>query len=162
MAQIDTAEPYASQISATVAGAEATVAGAGLQVANFTYTQVAAGQDDFSLVTLPAGKVRVYPTLSYISIPDMTASADFHLGHRAYTQSDGTAVAEDDNEWMDNVDSGGGAVAALWSGVTGFVSATILANEYDTVEGLTIFGMVDTANMDASDVLQGFVVWSRV
>ena len=162
MATINTAEPYASQIGNTTAGAESTLAGADLKVANFTYTQVAAGQDDFSLVTLPAGKIRVYPTLSYISIPDMTASADFHLGHRAYTQSDGTAVAEDDNEWMDNVDSGGGAVANIWSSVTGFVSATILTNEYDTVEGLTIYGMVDTANMDASDVLSGFVVYSHV
>lgn len=161
MATINTATPYASQIDKDLAGADATEAAADLKVAVFSYTVAVAGADDYTLVKLPPGNVRVYPELSQIAVDQGVATADFHLGHRAYVDSTGATVAEDDNEWIDDADIGGGALAmGPWAGHT---AATLETQaEYDAADGLEIFATVTTANQDIGDTVTGIVVFSMV
>ena len=135
----------------------------GLNIAWFTYTHAGgAGTHTIDLVTLPAGKIRVMSSLSYISMSQMVTSADAHLGHRAYTQPDGTAVAEDDNEWVDNSDVGGAARAGAWSNQIGTAvngAVNLADTEYETQEGLKIFVTIDTANIEDTDTIDGYVVY---
>jgi hypothetical protein len=154
------AEPYASQHGANKANKKD--AGLAVFAAPFSYTHAAgAGTGEVNLITLTPGKIRVFPQLSRIAISQMVATADFHLGHRAYYNSAGTLVPEDDDEFMANVDVGGGAIAeTTWAAVTG---ATLTTDaEYDTRDGLTIYAMIDTANMEDGDTIDGVVFWGRV
>ncbi len=136
-----------------------------LHVMHDTYTAAAAagstgGALYIDFPRLLAGKVVIYPHLSYLRSDDMSANADLHLGHRAYTDSTQTVIPEDDNEWLDNVDSGGGAIAAAISAVTGFVAGT-QGFEYDAQGGLRIFITIDTGDMDAGDVIELMIVYSH-
>jgi hypothetical protein len=160
MATVNTAQPFADQINLnTGTGGNGEEVSAQLMTATFSYTVAAAGQDDYTLVRLPAGKVKIYPQLSFIAVSQGVATADFHLGHRAYRTAAGAVVAEDDNEWLDNVDIGGGAISGIWSAVAGFVAQENV--EFDAVDGLRIFGTVDTANQDLNDTVTGWVTYSK-
>jgi hypothetical protein len=165
------ATPYANQVDGDrgyAAGAE--YSGNMLRILPFTWTHTAtegSGTGEINLCKLPAGKVLVIPQLSYLSTSDMAASADLHLGHRAYTDpsetSDTTAVAEDNNEWIDNADSGGGALEGFWTGVAsgseyaGSVGAS--ATVYHTREGLTIYVDIDTGDIESGDTITGYVAF---
>lgn len=106
------------------------------------------------------GKVVIFPELSMLVSDDMDASADLHIGHRAYVDSNGDTQAEDDNEWLDNVDSGGGAINATWADVTGYTS--IGARVYDAQDGLRIFVTIDTADINANDTILLVVVYAHI
>lgn len=154
------AEPYASQYGPNKANKKDVALQ--LRATPFSYTHsLGAGTGEVNLVTLPAGKIRIFPQLSRFSASQFVATSDLHLGHRAYTDDDGDIVAQDDDEWMANVDVGGGAIAEVfWSAVAG---ATLTTDaEYDTRDGFTIYAMIDTANIENGDTIDGVVVWARV
>lgn len=126
-----------------------------MMYAAFEYVHAAgAGTGEINLVTLPNGKVKVYPSLSRIDASAMASNADLHLGHRAYTESDGTAVVEDDNEFLDNADAGGGAIGSAFL-------LPAAPTVYDTKEGLEIYAMVDTGNIEDGDTISGWVAYTQ-
>lgn len=132
-----------------------------LYVADVTYTHAAgAGTGEINLVKLPAGRVKVFPRLSRLRSTDMAANADLHLGHRAYTNFDGTAVAEDDDEWIADADAGGGALNDFWASITG--ATGVEAAEYETRDGLEIFVTIDSGNIEDDDTIDVEVVYSLV
>lgn len=118
-----------------------------------------------ALVILPPGRYAIFPALSFISTTDtFAATADGHLGHGPYVQADGTVVARDDDEWINNADIGAGALSGAWSdspasfatAYTGDVNADWAI--YDAADGLVIEYMFDTADSEASTVIRGWVV----
>lgn len=154
------ATPYAAQVGDNKADRKDVEAI--LKLAPFTYTHAAgAGTGEINLVRLPAGKIRVYPQLSRIAISAGGTSSTLDLGHRAFTNADGTAVAEDHDEWIADHDFAGGALAeAFMSGIT---AATLETDaEYDTVDGLTIFATVADGNIEDGDTIDGYIAYTVV
>ena len=120
------------------------------------YTHAAgAGTGEINLGKLPAGEITVYPDLCRVISSQFAASADLHIGHRAYTQPDGTAVAEDDNEWLDNGDAGGGALDTAFTAITG-------PTVYDSQAGIEVYAMVDTGNIEDGDTIEIVFVYGSV
>lgn len=154
------AEPYTSQHSVNRANKKDVELM--LRATPFSYTHASgAGTGEVNLFTLPAGKIRIFPQLSRIALSQAVATADFHLGHRPYHTDEGTLVAQDDDEFMANVDMGGGAIAeTTWAAVSGATLTTDM--EYDTLEGFTVYAMVDTANIEDGDTIDGVCIWARV
>ena len=117
-------------------------------------------QYEFNLFTLPPGRLIILPRLSQINTTQFEATADLHLGYRSYTDENGLTVAEDDNAFMDNVDVGGGALSGVWSAITGVVTAE--PYEIQTVNGLTLFVMIDTADIENADTLSVSCAYVRM
>lgn len=122
-----------------------------LRLYRFTVTTSAAvAGDDFALVQLPAGLVRMVLPLSRVFHSGFGASRTLDLGWEAYTKTDGTAVAADPNGLDDGVDissSGnfnpGGTVGQdetyLFDSQGGVV-VTAQVNDGSSSAGLTISG----------------------
>jgi len=126
-----------------------------LKVQNFpVYTHAAgAGTGEVNIGTLPQGEITIFPDLCRVISSQFAASADLHIGHRAYTQPDGTAVAEDDNAWGDNLDAGGGAIDAAFT-------LPAAPTVYDSVAGIEVYAMVDTGNIEDGDTIQLVFVYA--
>jgi len=121
----------------------------------YTHASAAgAGTGEINLGTLPPGEITIYPDLCRLITSQFGASADIHLGHRAYTQPDGTAVVEDDNEWVDNGDAGGGAIDAAFLLPT---SPTV----YDSQAGIEVFAMIDAGDIEVGDTIEVVFVYSQ-
>ena len=123
-----------------------------VSVGKLTFT--AAGTGTAAMVKLPAGRKLIFPDLSRIVCPIGTATADLHIGHTAYTEPDGDAVAADDNAFGDNIDVGGGAIDAAW---------TLPAAPYfvmDSIGDVDIEVMIDTANSPAAGDMYLVVVYA--
>lgn len=122
----------------------------------FNYTHTAgAGTGEVNLCTLPAGRIRIFGDYSRVRSSAMVATADLHIGHRAYTDEAGTAVAEDDNEWADNLDAGAAIDVALGDGGT-------TLSQYESRDGITVYAMVDTANIEDTDTIDGWIAYTHV
>lgn len=120
-----------------------------------TYTHAAgAGTGEINLGLLPPGEITIYPDLCRLIASQFATSADLHIGHRAYTQPDGTAVVEDDNEWADNVDVAGGAIDAAFT-------LPAAPTVYDSQKGIEVYAMVDTGNIEDGDTIQVIFVYSQ-
>lgn len=127
-----------------------------MHVARFSYTHSAgAGTGEINLLEMPAGRITIYSDLSRIICSQMAANADLHLGHRAYTKSDGTAVVEDDNAFLDNADAGGGALDQAWVLPAGGTT------QIDSRNGFVLYAMVDTGNIEDTDTISGWVAYTR-
>lgn len=132
----------ASDWSATVASA----------VGTLTFT--AAGTGTAQMIRLPAGRKLIFPDLCRIICPIGTATSDLHVGHTAYTEPDGTAVAADDNAFADNLDVGGAAIDAAFSLPAGAYF------EMDSTGAVDIEVMFDTANSPAAGTMTILVVYA--
>lgn len=118
-------------------------------VASLAVTGVVAGTGEINLFTLPPGRVKVYTDLSRLVTTQFEANSDLHIGARRHTSNvDGTVVNESNNLFGDNIDVGGGAIdAALTVPAAGI-------HEFNSREGVTIFALIDTADMEAADNLR--------
>lgn len=140
-----------------------------LRLAYFNYTHAAgAGTGEVNLCKLPSGSVRVLTHLSRYLTSQYAASADLHLGFRAYTEPDGDVVAEDDNAYADNVDVGGGAITIVAFNLpaTGSVKYNVMKSTSATSGthsggGLHIYSMIDAGNIEDGDTLEGWVCFAN-
>jgi len=129
-----------------------------MHAARFSYTHTStegSGTGEVNLIELPAGRITIYSDLSRIITSAFGANADLHLGYRAYTNSAGTAVVEDDNAFLDNADAGGGALDQAWTLPAGGYTS------FDTRNGLIIYAMIDTGDIEAADTISGWVAYTR-
>lgn len=134
--------------------------GGGMQVANGTWTAVAAGQGTASILRLPAGLIRVYPQFSYLLTADLSvAGADLHIGYAAYTNSAGVAVSGDDNAFLDNGNLGGAVLSGVWLLPT---VATSIYTEFDSQAGIEIEIMIDSADASIGETVQLVCAYSVV
>ena len=129
-----------------------------LHMRRFNYTHAAgAGTGEINLLILPAGNITIISELSRRASSQFAASADLHLGYRAYTEPDGDAVVADDNAFGDNEDAGGGALThAAWT-----LPAAPGLTSIDSRSGLTLYAMVDSGNIEDGDTITGWVVWAE-
>lgn len=150
------AEPYASQVHIDKVSAANTMAN--LEVAQLGPYVHAEGADTgtIDIVQLPPGKIRVYSDLSRIVTSQFATGADLHLGYRAHTQEDGTAVVEDDNAFLDDEDAGGAALDKAFVLPAGGVL------DLDSQKGVVLFITIDTGNIEDADTIDGYVVYSRI
>jgi len=136
---------YAAQIGAM---AEAADINSPMRYCYGKFTCTEAGVGEINIFKLPPGRIRFYPDLSWLISSDMSANANLSIGHRAYVNEDGTAVAEDDNEWLDDADSGGGA---LDQDLDDIILVPTLMNSQ---EGIIVFVTIDTGDMDLTDTIE--------
>jgi len=136
---------YAAQIAEMAEVAD----NAPIRYAYGKWTCAEAGVGEVNMFKLPAGRIRFYPDLSWLIMGDTAqANCDLHVGHRAYVNEDGTAVTEDENEWLDEFDIGGGAHDADLDTI---ITSPTLMNSQD---GIIVYVMFDTANVDLASVLE--------
>jgi|TARA_Y100000296_G_scaffold53220_1_gene60956 hypothetical protein len=148
---------HALQSGGTSGNANVSDVGARLRIAFFEYTHTAtegSGTGEVNLCVLPYGRIRVYGDLSRIVASAMATDADLHIGHRAYTNLAGTAVAEDDNAFSDNLDAASAIDAALALPAEGFL-------EMNSQAGITVFAMIDTGNIEATDTIKGWIAYTN-
>ena len=137
---------YAAQIAAM---AEAADINAPMRYAYSKWTCAEAGVGEVNLFKLPAGRIRFYPDLSWGILGDTgQTNCNLSIGHRAYTNEDGTAVAEDDNEWLDDFDIGGGAHDADMDTII------LVPTMMNSQEGIIVFVTFDTADIDLASVME--------
>lgn len=128
-----------------------------MRIAYFDFTQGASAGDAGSLarlVQLPAGKVRVLLALSRIYSGAMGTSRTMDIGHEAYTQTDGTAVAADEDDLDANVD--------VSSAVAFNPIGTIGTNEtklFDSKAGVTLTAQVNDGTLPAAGTISGYFVY---
>jgi len=120
--------------------------------ANYTHA-AGAGTGEINMFTLPPGRIRIYPDLCRYMASANGAAAMLHIGHRAYADESGTAVAEDDNEWLDNLDITS-AVDAAWGD-----GATTL-NQYESQSGIVVFITIDAQDLADDDTFQLLCVFA--
>lgn len=132
-------------------------AGLTVKFAPFSYTHTGgAGTHDVNLCKLPPGKVRIIPDLCRVVASQMVATADLHIGTRAFVNEDGTAVVEDNNRFADNLDAGGGAIDQTFP----LPSTGAPWHDLDSKEGITVYADVDTANIEDTDTIHGYVAFT--
>jgi hypothetical protein len=127
-----------------------------VRVARFSYTHTAGnGTGEINLVKLPPGRLCIFTTLCRLVTSAMGTNADVHLGYRAHKKEDGTAVAQDDNAFIDNLDTAGGINTHFEVPVDSYV-------ELESQQGITIYAMIDTGNIMTGNTIKGWVLYSRV
>ena len=144
---------YADQLTAQMV--DRVIGGGVVEEWSFKYAHtVGAGTGEINLIKLPAGLIRVNVDKSRIVSSAMVATADLHIGYRAHTNMDGTAVAEDDNAFADNLDAGSAIDQAWVLPAVGFL-------DLDSEDGVVIFVLIDTANIEDTDTIDGQVTLKR-
>ena len=138
-------------------------AGRGLQHMAFSYTHaLGAGTGEVNLCILPAGFIRTFSGLSALDTSAVAANADIHLGFRAYTEPDGDVVAVDDNFFLDNGDAATGGAMTLIPAAPGVSVFRVRHSNGDYKgKGLVIYAMIDTGNIEDTDTIAGFIVYSN-
>lgn len=125
----------------------------------FTFTQGSAAGDATStagLVKLPPGVGRILLNESHIEWSAFGASRVLDIGYTAHTNTDGTAVVEDDNAFDNDIDVSSAGNAALGSDVA---AASGKMYQFDSKEGITIFATVAGGTIPAGATLTGYVLY---
>jgi len=124
------------------------------------FTSTAAGAGTVTMFTLPAGRILLHLDLCRVYAEQGVSTADLDIGHGAYTNQDGTAVAADVDEWVASADVGAGIIDVTFTGTAG-VKATVLVDELNSKEGIPLTMTVDTANWDDDDYCEVLVYYSK-
>lgn len=130
-----------------------------LRIAYFKFTQGAAAGDANStaeLVRLPQGSVRVLGHLSRVSFAAFGAARTLDIGHRAYKDLNGAAVAEAAQKFVSAADvSTAGSVNLDESAAAGTHQSVLLQNQ----GGVDIFAKVAGGTIPAGTVVEGTIVY---
>lgn len=146
---------YANQISVNLGRSE-NVEGA-MQFARLgVYTHAAgAGTGEINLVTLPAGRIIILPLECQIITSQFATGAKFDIGTRAFTNEDGTVVAEAPVRYVTDSAAGGGPLNTTFNGAA-------RVEVLDSQEGVTIYMTVDTGNIEDGDTIDGWCRYVRL
>jgi len=122
-----------------------------------SYIHVAgAGVGEVNMLRLPPGRIQLFPSLSRVISTAMVATADIHVGNRAYTNLAGVTVVEDNNSLLDD----GNAAAALDVAL----DITLVADytEWNSRAGIGIYFEIDTANIEDTDIVSLWMAYRFV
>ena len=137
-------------------GFHALLQGHRAQFAFFNYLKDGAGaaNDTLLLCRLPPGKVTVMGPMSYIGHTALVG-ATCDIGHEAYTDRQGNAVALDRDDLVD-----GESVAAAGSIVLGSAFATSSrCKTYESLDGVTLYATFLAAGMGDADRFDGYIAY---
>jgi hypothetical protein len=127
-----------------------------VRLARFSYTHAAgSGTGEINLVKLPPGRLCIFTQLSRLYTSAMGANADVHLGYRPHRKEDGIPVDQNETAFVADMDTAGGIDTTL-----GFPTSGIL--ELESQQGVSIYAMVDTGNIENGDTIMGWVTYSRI
>lgn len=132
-----------------------------VQIRTFTFTQSGAGDANSLayLVKLPAGRVRVLGALSRIQFAAFGTGRTLDVGHAAYTESDGTAVAADEDDLDAAVDVSAAGSAALG---TALGAGTGDSKIFDSRSGVQIQAKVESGTIPDGTKLTGYIAFTKV
>lgn len=116
----------------------------------WTHTTALAGTGEINLFKLPPGRVKVFVDTSRITTSQYEATSDLDIGHRAYTEPDGTAQGQVYTTFATALDVGGGAIDAAP------LAPTAGIREFNSRDGVVIFARIFTADIEDADTLR---VW---
>jgi hypothetical protein len=128
-----------------------------LRIQTFNFTQGAAAGDATSLAVLcklPPGKCRIILPLSYVGASAMGTSRTMDLGHLAYSDLDGDAVAADPDDLDADID-----VSAATTTTPG---GTLGAGEnklYESQDGVSITAQINDGTIPAAATITGFFAY---
>lgn len=125
----------------------------------FEFTQGAAAGDATSLaelVKLPPGKLRVFLPSSRIYFSAMGTSRTMDLGHLAYTDLDGDAVAADPNDLDDGVD-----VSSAGSLNPAGTIGTHETKLFESQDGVTLTAQINDGTIPAAATISGWFDWQQ-
>jgi hypothetical protein len=122
-----------------------------------------AGQHTIVLGRIPYKSFRVHPQLSIFGCSAMTATAQIHLGYRYLHPTTRVAIG-DDNFWLDNVVATAAVTADLMGDIAGVVPAGLVpaSNVFETLDGMLIDCMIDTANIRLGDTITLDMAYSQL
>jgi len=81
--------------------------------AEFTATTVGFSASPVQMIRMPAGRVRIYPLVSFVDLPDGAATATAHVGYGAHVDEAGATVAADPNAFLNAEDIATGPIRKL-------------------------------------------------
>lgn len=125
----------------------------------FTFTQGAAAGDAASfayVVTIPAGKVRVYLPLSRVAFSALGSARTMDIGWLAYTDEDGTAVVADPNGLDDGVD-----VSSAGSVIPTGTLGTHETKLFQSQSGVTLTLQINDGTIPAAATLDGHFAYVK-
>jgi len=126
----------------------------------FDFTQGAAAGDAGSiarLCKLPPGAVRVFCDLSRVYASAMGTNRTMDIGHEAYTEQDGDAVAADPDDLDANVDVSA-AVAFNIGGTIGTHETKV----FDSQDGIVITAQVNDGTLPIAATISGYIVYGHI
>ena len=129
-----------------------------LQFFNFSYTHGAgAGVGEVNLRQLPPGKWQIVCAKSRVQTDAaFVATSDLHVGFRACQDQYGRALAADDNAFANNLDVGAGAVDTAFAMPAGDYPG-ITEPILQSPTGVIIYAMIDTANIQDTNQINGWI-----
>jgi hypothetical protein len=130
-----------------------------LRFFHFSYIHSAgAGVGEVNLRRLPPGRWEIVCAKSSVSTnAAFVATADLHVGFRACKDVNGAALAADDNAFANNLDAGGGAVVATAFSLPAADYPGLVNLKLQSESGVVIYAMVDTANIQDTNEINGWV-----
>ncbi len=131
-----------------------------VRLGQFTHAQDGAGSDTstVNIFRLPPGRVRVLLALSYVEFSALGASTTMDLGHAAYTDLSGTAVAADADDLSADIDvsSAGSGYFAASSQLTAGLGDSKL---FDSRDGVLLFLTINDAGIPDAATVAGQIVY---
>ena len=130
------------------------------RVAVFEFTQGAAAGDATStaeLIELPGGTQRILADESKVYYSAFGSARTLAIGYRAYTNADGTAVAESSTAL--NAATSVASAGSFNVGAALQVAASGGMATYDSRDGITIFGTVAGGTIPAAATIKGHITY---
>lgn len=127
-----------------------------LRVAKPQHTATGTGQATISMVTLPAGRIRVFSFLSAVSkIVAAVAAEVLAVGYAAYTNMSGTAVAADTGAF-------GTSIATPTTVPTFLTLPAVGYTDFETENGLTITFTSSGGDTTSGEVTELVIVYEEL
>ena len=128
-----------------------------LRFARFKLTLVGTGTlAATNVVKLPGGRLVIFPGLCWFYADDMGASSVLDVGYAAYTVEDGDAVVAAGDRIVDGLSVASGPVEGRGANATNALAGALVV---DTQTGLVITATISGGDGDASDVVEGVIVF---
>ena len=144
-AQILASETNPSTLSAGYADSELRVAYGKLTIA------AASGNATARMVRLPAGKIIIFPKLSWANLPDMASGGTLSIGLGAYTNATGSVVSADVDALLTATDVGNGINRTA---LLGTVTNSEFSIELESKGGVNVTATAATADTNATGILE--------
>ena len=131
-----------------------------MRIARFEFTQGAAAGDANStaeLVKLPAGRVRLYLAQSRVTTSAFGTSRTLDLGHKAYTDEDGSAVAADEDS-LDAAQSVSGAASYVPIGTVGGDESILYKSQ--STDGVVVIAKCEGGTIPVAATIKGYFVYA--
>lgn len=117
----------------------------------------ASGNATANLLRLPAGKIKIFPTLSVANLPDAGSSGTLSIGLGAYVNAAGSTVSADVDALLTATNVGTGPIRTA---MLGTVTNSEFCIDLETQSGVYVTTTSATADVGANEILEILVAWA--